>query len=118
MLLIYGDEATWATLSEAEVRQTMQAYVEFSRALAAAGKLRGGSELASVSTATTVRVRNGKVLLADGPFMETKEQLGGYYLIEAGSLDEAIDWAARIPSAAFGSIEIRPQTENQAAAQV
>jgi hypothetical protein len=65
-----------------------------------------------------VRVRNGKTLTADGPFMETKEQLGGYYLIEAADLDEAIKWAAKIPSAAIGSIEIRPQTSNQALSQL
>jgi hypothetical protein len=71
MLLIYGDETIWATMPEAEAKRTMQAYVEYSKSLAASGKLRGGSELASVSTATTVRVRNAKVLTADGPFMET-----------------------------------------------
>jgi hypothetical protein len=118
MLLIYGDETIWANMPEAEVKRTMQAYVEYSKALAASGILRGGSELASVSAATTVRVRNAKTLTADGPFMETKEQLGGYYLIEAANLDEAIKWAAEIPSAAFGSIEIRPQTVNQALSQV
>jgi hypothetical protein len=117
MLLIYGDETLWASMSEADVKRTMQAYVDYSKALAASGILRGGSELASVTTATTVRVRNGKTLTADGPFMETKEQLGGYYLIEAANLDEAIAWAAKIPSAAFGSVEIRPQTANQALAQ-
>lgn len=95
----------------------MQAYVEYSKALAASGILRGGSELASVTAATTVRVRDGRTLTADGPFMETKEQLGGYYLIEAANLDEAIKWAAKIPSAAFGAIEIRPQTANQALSQ-
>jgi hypothetical protein len=118
MLLIYGDETVWANMPEAEVKRTMQAYVEYSKALAASGILRGGSELASVGSATTVRVRNAKVLTTDGPFMETKEQLGGYYLIETASLDEAIQWAAKIPSAAFGSIEIRPQTANQALSQV
>ncbi len=118
MLLIYGDEQFWASLSEAEVRSTMQAYVDFSKALAASGALRGGSELASVATATTVRVRNGKALTTDGPFAETKEQLGGYYLIDVPTLDEAIAWAARIPSAAHGCIEIRPQTANQALTQV
>jgi hypothetical protein len=118
MLLIYGDEAIWENMPEAESKRTMQAYVEYSKALAASGILRGGSELAPVGTATTVRVRNTKILTADGPFMETKEQLGGYYLIEAANLDEAIKWAAKIPSAAFGSIEIRPQTANQAQSQV
>jgi len=114
MLLIYGDETIWANMPEAEAKRTMQAYVEYSQALAASGILRGGSELSPVTTATTVRVRNGKTLIADGPFMETKEQLGGYYLIEAANLDEAIKWAAKIPSAGMGSIEIRPQTANQA----
>ena len=118
MLLIYGDERIWAGRTEAQVKQIMQAYVDYSKELAASGILRGGSELASASTATTVRVRNAKTLTADGPFMETKEQLGGYYLIEAKNLDEAIHWAAKIPSATYGSIEIRPQTPNQALAQV
>ncbi len=118
MLLIYGDEAVWANMSEAEIKRTMQAYVDYSKELAASGILRGGSELASVGTATTVRVRNGRTLTSDGPFMETKEQLGGYYLIEVADLEQAISWAAKIPSAAHGSIEIRPQTGNQALSQL
>jgi len=118
MLLIYGDEKVWGTMSEAEIHKTLQAYRSFSQELAAAGALRAGSELAPVATATTVRVRNGKALTTDGPFAETKEQLGGYYLIDVPNLDEAIKWAAKIPSALHGSIEIRPQTENQAQAQV
>ena len=77
MLLIYGDETAWANMSETETKRTMQAYVEYSKALAASGILRGGSELASVTTATTVRVRSGRTLTTDGPFIETKEQLGG-----------------------------------------
>jgi hypothetical protein len=71
-----------------------------------------------LSSATTVRVRGGNVITADGPFAETKEQLGGYYLIDVANLVEAIDWAARVPSAMYGSIEIRPQTRNQALAQI
>jgi hypothetical protein len=118
MLLIYGDEKIWSEMSESEIKRTMQAYVEFSRELAASGALRGGSELQSVASATTVRVRNGKPLICDGPFAETKEQLGGYYLIDVADLDAAIHWAAKIPSAAHGSIEIRPQTANQALNQV
>ncbi len=118
MLLIYGDEKIWSEMSESEIKRTMQAYVEFSRELAASGALRGGSELQSVASATTVRVRNGKPLICDGPFAETKEQLGGYYLIDVPDLDAAIHWAAKIPSAAHGSIEIRPQTANQALNQV
>jgi hypothetical protein len=71
-----------------------------------------------LSSATTVRVRGGNVITADGPFAETQEQLGGYYLIDVANLVEAIDWAARVPSAMYGSIEIRPQTRNQALAQI
>ena len=107
MLLIYGDENQFSQLPDAAIREILQAYEEYSQALAAAGVLRGGSELAPTSSATTVRVRNGKVLTTDG------EQLGGYYLIDVPNLDEAIAWAAKIPSALDGCIEIRPQTENQ-----
>ncbi len=114
MLLIYGDERFWAGRSESELQKIMREYVSYSKELAAAGVLRAGSELAPVSTATTVRVRNGQALTTDGPFAETKEQLGGYYLIDVPNLDEAIRWAAKIPSAAHGSIEVRPQTANQA----
>ncbi|UXI70139.1 YciI family protein [Tahibacter amnicola] len=118
MLLIYSEESAWANLSPADITQVLEAYRAYSRELAEAGVLRGGSELAPTATATTVRVRNGKPLLTDGPFAETREQLGGYYLIDVPSLDEATRWAARIPSATMGSIEVRPLTENQANAQV
>lgn len=116
MLLIYAEENAWANLTREQMTQMMEAYFAYSKALAAAGVLRGGSELAPVSTATTVRVRNGKPLLSDGPFAETREQLGGYYLIDVPTLDDAIDWAAKIPSAAggIGAVEVRPLTENQA----
>lgn len=117
MLLIYGDEKAWQNMTEAEIGKVMAAYNEYTGELAASGALLGGSELAPISTATTVRVRNGKTLTTDGPFAETKEQLGGYYLIDVPNLDEAIKWAAKIPSALTGSIEIRPQTENQAPPQ-
>ena len=118
MLLIYGDEKIWSAMSDQEIQGVMEAFENYSRMLAKAGVLRGGSELAPVATATTVRVRNGKTLVTDGPFAETKEQLGGYYLIDVANLDEAIKWAALVPSAAQGCIEIRPQTENQANGQV
>ena len=108
MLLIYGDEQAWNQLSPEQINQTMQAYHRFTNELVAAGAMRGGSELAPVATATTVRVRQGKTLTTDGPFAETREQLGGYYLIEAKDLDEALKIAARIPSARYGSIEVRP----------
>ncbi len=118
MLLIYGDEKVWSTMSEQEAQKVYEAYRVFSKELAGAGVLRGGSELAPVSSATTVRVRGGKVQTTDGPFAETKEQLGGYYLIDVANLDEAIKWAAKVPSALHGSIEIRPQTDQQALKQV
>jgi hypothetical protein len=118
MLLIYGDEKAWTSMPEAEIEKVMQAYMDYSNELAAAGVLRGGSELAPVATATTVRVRNGKVLTTDGPFAETKEQLGGYYLIDVPNLDEAIKWASKLPAALDGAVEVRPQTDNQAESQV
>jgi hypothetical protein len=90
-----------STVLQGQARKIMADYVEYSKALAASGVLRGGSELAPVNTATTVRVRNGQTLTTDGPFAETKEQLGGYYLIEVEGLDAAMHWAARIPSAAL-----------------
>ena len=118
MLLIYGDEKVWNEMSESDINKAIEAYGAYSKELADSGVLRGGSELAPISTATTVRVRNGKALTTDGPFAETKEQLGGYYLIDVPNLDEAIRWAAKIPSALYGSVEIRPQTENQTQSQV
>ncbi|MBL8518396.1 MAG: YciI family protein [Betaproteobacteria bacterium] len=115
MLLIYSDEKTWSAMSESQIKQVYKDYMDYTHELAASGALMGGSELAPVATATTVRVRNGKVLTTDGPFAETKEQLGGYYLIDVPHLDDAIKWAAKIPTALNGAIEIRPQTDNQAA---
>lgn len=108
LLLIYGNESHWNTLTEADRNTISNEYGEFTRSIAQSGHLRGGNELNVTSTATTVRLRDKKRLVTDGPFAETKEQLGGYYLVEARDLDEAIGLAARIPSARWGSIEIRP----------
>jgi len=111
MMLIYHDEPSWAGLSEAERQQV---YVEFRKLradLESRGQFVTGSQLQPISTATTVRVRDGKELITDGPFAETHEQLGGYFLIEAKNLDEATAIAARIPSARTGSIEVRPLVE-------
>jgi hypothetical protein len=108
MLLIYQNEADWLNMKPEQMQKVYGEYMQYSKALVEAGAMRGGSELKPVSTATTVRVRNGKVLSTDGPFAETKEQLGGYYIIEAANLDEAIKWASKIPSATAGSIEVRP----------
>ena len=110
MLLIYGNEADYANLPQDQLKAMYAAYGAYTQELIASGAMRGGSELAPISAATTVRVRNGKLLTTDGPFAETKEQLGGYYLIDVPSLDEAIKWAAKVPSATGGSIEIRPLT--------
>jgi hypothetical protein len=108
MILIYGDEKEWAGLPEAEMNAAFAAYMQYSKDLATAGVMKGGASLQPVATATTVRVRSGKQTTTDGPFAETKEQLGGYYLIEAANLDEAIKWAAKCPGAAHGCVEIRP----------
>ena len=110
MILIYGDEKNFAMLNsnpEAQ-KQMYAAFTQYNQALRKAGVLRGGGELKGTHSATTVRVREGKLLTTDGPFAETKEQLGGFYLIEAKDLNEALKIAARIPSVKIGSIEVRP----------
>ena len=108
MLLIYGDEEAWDRRSEEEKGQMMRAYGAFTQELRDSGAMVAGDALDSPQTATTVRVKNDETLTTDGPFAETKEQLGGYYLVDAGSLDEAIEWAAKIPAARYGSVEVRP----------
>lgn len=108
MLMIYTPEEYYATLDETAMGELMAGYGKFGAELEAAGACLGSERLQPVSTATTVRVRNGDRSATDGPFAETKEQLGGYYLIEAADLDEAMAWAAKIPSATYGSIEVRP----------
>lgn len=108
ILLIYGDEAIDAQMSEAEQQQQYQEYFDYTAALRDSGAYVQGEALREVKTATTVRVRDGKTTTTDGPFAETKEQLGGYYVIDCNNLDEAIEWAAKIPGAKTGSIEVRP----------
>jgi hypothetical protein len=108
LLLIYGNEEYFGKLTEAEQNGILKEYGEYTKSIAQSGHYRGGNELAGISTATTVKVREKKRLVTDGPFAETKEQLGGYYLIEAKDLDDALAVAARIPSARWGSIEVRP----------
>ena len=108
LLLIYEDEALSKNMSEEEGKALYDAYIAYTEALKAAGVHRAGDALKEVSTATTVRVRNGKTQIMDGPFAETKEQLGGYYLIEVPDLDEALKWAERLPAAHRGSVEVRP----------
>ncbi|HEY2663272.1 MAG TPA: YciI family protein [Candidatus Binataceae bacterium] len=108
MLLIYESEAQALRRSQSEQGKLVQSFMTFTQNLVSSGKMRGGDRLERSTTATTVRVHNGKTTAIDGPFAETKEQLGGYYIVEAGDLDEAIAIAARIPSAELGSIEVRP----------
>ena len=116
MLLIYHAEQAWDGLTEAERQKIYGEYAKFTQEIMASGHHLGGFELHPISTATSVRVRDGEQLATDGPFAETKEQLGGYYLIEARDLDEAIGIAARIPSARMGTIEVRPVSETAAPA--
>jgi len=108
MLLIYEDEKNYQKVSEADGKAIMAAYGDFTASIQKAGQFKAGDALQPVATATTVRVKDGKTVKTDGPFAETKEQLGGYYLVEAKNLDEAIAIAARIPAARTGSIEVRP----------
>src|SRR5215213_1827845 len=105
-LLIYEDETFWNSLPPEEIGRIMEGYGRFGQE--AGERIIGGEALKPTATATTVRVRDGERLLTDGPFAETREQLGGFYVVEAGSLDEALDLAAKIPGAASGSVEVRP----------
>jgi len=111
LLMIYSDERAFEAMSKEERHEVYAAYDELMKDLAAKGHMLGGDELAPTSTATTVQVRAGERLVTDGPFAETKEQLGGYFLIDVDDLDAAIDIAARIPSVQSGSIEVRPIAE-------
>jgi hypothetical protein len=108
LLLIYDNEKIWADMPKDESDKMFGEYMQFTNDIKASGHYRAGEALQPISTATTVRVRNGKAQTTDGPFAETKEQLGGFYLIEAKDLDEATKIAARIPSSRIGSIEVRP----------
>jgi len=108
MLLIHDSEAEFARLSPEAVGQMMEEYMQFTTDLQEAGAFVASDRLRPVASATTVRVRDGEVLTTDGPFAETKEQFGGYYLIDVADLDAALRWAARVPSAKIGSIEVRP----------
>ena len=106
LILIYGNEAQEVT-DEAE----MQKWFDYTERLKASGSYLGGEALMPTSTATTVRVKNGKRVTTDGPFAETKEQLGGFYMVDCKNLDEALKWAEQIPSADRGSVEVRPIME-------
>ena len=108
LALIYADESAWERLSDADRESAYEQYAEFSRAARDAGVLVGGNELGSTSSATTVRVRGDERVVTDGPYTEVKEALGGYFVLDCPSLEDALDWAARIPAAGHGAVEIRP----------
>ena len=114
LLTIYADESRFAHMTPEESGQLMAAYGEFGREAESAGAFLAGNGLQPTATATTVRVRDGETLLTDGPFAETREQLAGYYLLECRDLDEAARWAAKIPDAANGAIEVRPVMDYEA----
>jgi hypothetical protein len=116
MLLIYHDEPSWDAITEAERQQVYLEYRNLRDELTKNGKFITGSQLQPIATATSVRVRDSKELVTDGPFAETHEQLDGYFLVEATNLDEATAIAARIPSARTGTVEVRPLVETAAEA--
>jgi hypothetical protein len=111
LCLIYGEEKNVAGMSENELQALMGEFFAFTDSIKKSGHYLGGERLQPIQTATTLRVRGGKLSTTDGPFAETKEQLGGFYLIEARDLNDAIQVASRIPSARWGSIEVRPIAE-------
>jgi hypothetical protein len=108
LLMIYSKEGAWSKMTPAEQQQGMAAYSAFTEALKKSGALAGSNRLQPGSTATTVRIANGKSQVLDGPYADTKEQLGGYYLIDVADLDAALAWAARCPGASHGIVEVRP----------
>ena len=108
LLMIYGSEAGMQAASKDQVTQMSAAYAAYTEAMKQAGVIRGGERLRPTSEATTVRVKGGKTDVIDGPYADTKEQLGGYYLIDVPDLDAALSWAARCPGAATGTLEVRP----------
>ena len=116
LCLIYDEEKTLATMPKSQLDALMADYRSFGESIRKSGHYVDGSQLAATRTASTVRVRNGRMSVTDGPFAETKEQLGGYYVIEAADLNEALRIASGIPSARMGSIEVRPLIEGRATA--
>jgi hypothetical protein len=112
LMLLYANEAGWSQLTPAEQEQGVAAYTAYTAALNKAGVLRGSNRLQPISSATTVRVTDGKSQVLDGPYVESKEQLGGYYLIDVPDLDAALSWAARCPGASHGVVEVRPSWQS------
>jgi hypothetical protein len=108
LLMIYANEAEYAKIDPATLQKVYEEYGAFTQGIVKSGNFKAGDRLQPTTTATTVRIRDGKTMMTDGPFAETREQLGGYYLVDAKDLDEALAIAAKIPGARFGSIEVRP----------
>ena len=108
ILLIYSDERQWTEASQDVIEKVLTEHGEYGQAMAKAGVIRGGAELKPVTTATSIRFSNGTPKTMDGPFAETKEQLGGYYVIEVDNLEQAIHWAEKMPGMTNGAVEIRP----------
>ncbi len=111
LLLIYGDESRWADATPEDMAATMAAHEAFSQATGAEGILRGGEALEPTGTAASVRVRDGETMVSDGPYAETHEQLGGFYIVECETREQALDAARRIPEAVHGVVEVRPIME-------
>ena len=108
LLMLYANENGWSQMTPADQQQAVAAYGAYTQALKTAGALVGSNRLQASSTATTVRVADGKSQVLDGPYVDSKEQLAGYYLIDVPDLDAALAWAARCPGASHGTIEVRP----------
>ncbi|WP_426700106.1 YciI family protein [Rhodanobacter sp. Col0626] len=108
LLMLYADEGGWSRMPPAEMEQAVAAYGAYTQALQTAGVLLGSNRLQDTAVATTVHVTDGKSQVQDGPYVDSKEQLGGYYLIDVADLDAALAWAARCPGASHGTIEVRP----------
>ena len=111
ILIDYVQDAGWRELTNAEQEHWLGAYIAYVEAMTTAGILKSGNGLQPASTATTVRIVNGKTQVLDGPYAETKEQLGGFHIIDVADLDAAISWAARCPTALHGVVEVRPISE-------
>ena len=111
MILIYGDEKSYEKRTDADNQKEFTEYMEYSKELAASGAMRGGAPLKPTPTATSLRTKGGKVVTLDGPFAETKEQLGGYYLLDVPDLEKALHWAGKCPGVKYGTIEVRPVME-------
>jgi hypothetical protein len=108
ILLIYSDERNWASVSKEDTEKMYAAHTAYGEAMQKAGVMRGGHELKPISTATSIKFVNGRPKTVDGPFAETKEQLGGYYVIDVANLEQAIEWAEKMPTLGTSTVEIRP----------